>query len=88
MKYHGDGDPHLIIEKFLHLLENEHVYDFLSHYSVPGIENTFSEMVVVLRSAIDFDDSQLTRKLVEYAFNAEFEVRLLVLLDHMDQQSP
>ncbi len=73
MKYHGDGDPHLIIEKFLHLLENEHVYDFLSHYSGPGIENTFSEMVVVLRSAIDFDDSPINRKLVEYAFNAEFE---------------
>ena len=73
MKYYGEGEPQLIIEKFLKLLEHEQVYDFLSHYSGPGIENTFSEMVEVLRSTIDFDDSPINRKLVEYAFNAEFE---------------
>ncbi len=70
----GEGrEPQSIVEELLELLKNEQVYEFLMHYKGPGIEASFPAMIEVLKSTLDFDDSPINRKLVEYAFNAEFE---------------
>lgn len=69
----GTSDLQPTIDNILSLLRNDQIYDFLLHYGGSGIETNLPEMIEVLKSAVNFDDSPINRKLVEYAFNAEFE---------------
>jgi predicted ATP-dependent endonuclease of OLD family len=70
----GEGSElQSIVEELLKLLEHEQIYDFLLHYGGAGTDASLPDMIEVLKSAINFDDSPINRKLVEYAFSAEFE---------------
>lgn len=65
-----------IIDDVVGLLQDKTVREALLFAGGFRIENSYDETIAILNAPVNFDDSAFNRKLVEYAFQSEFEKQL------------
>ena len=65
-----------IIDDIVFLLKDNKVREALDSIGRAGSISSYDETIAILNAPVNFDDSDFNRKLVEYAFQSEFEKQL------------
>lgn len=66
----------LLVDEVVSILRNESIRNMLNRVGRLSSKNSYDEIISILNSPINYDNSEINRKLVEYVFHSEFSDQL------------